>query len=127
MSEVLRLGRFCLVGALGFILDAGATVALTHAMDWSPGLARVLAFTLAASATWFLNRSFTFRSAATAKTWLPYVLLTAAGAVLNIAIYMAWLYVAGTQPLQILIGIALGSAAALTLNYGIARRYVFSA
>jgi hypothetical protein len=52
--------------------------------------------------------------------------LTAFGAGLNFGIYMAWLAMVGTQALDVLVGVALGSAAALSVNYGVSRRYVFA-
>jgi len=126
MTELSMFLRFCLVGGLGFVVDAGCTLAFTQLLGWPPGLSRVLAFALAASTTWFCNRSFTFRSAAGASTWLPYVLLTAFGAVLNLGVYMAWLAVFGTSATDIFLGVVFGSAAALALNYAISRRYVFA-
>jgi putative flippase GtrA len=126
MSELLTFFRFCLVGAIGFAVDAGCTLAFTQLLGWPPALSRVAAFALAASTTWFLNRSFTFRSAASAATWLPYVLLTAFGAMLNFVIYMAWLAAFGTRPVDIFLAVASGSAAALALNYAISRKHVFA-
>jgi len=127
VSEVSTFLRFCLVGAIGFAVDAGCTLAFTQLLAWHPGLSRVLAFTLAASTTWFWNRRFTFRSSAGGRTWLPYVLLTAFGAMVNFAVYLAWLGVFGTGPIDIFLGVASGSAAALAMNYAISRRYVFAA
>jgi len=45
----------------------------------------------------------------------------------NLAVYLAWLGVFGTGPIDIFLGVAFGSAAALAMNYAISRRYVFAA
>lgn len=119
--------RFCLVGCVGFAVDAGTTVLLTGRAGLSAALARVLAFLLAATVTWALNRRFTFRAQGAGRTWLPYVLATAGGALISIAVYLAWLSVAGQAPAQLTLGVALGSVCALAFNFGVSRRFVFRA
>jgi putative flippase GtrA len=109
--------RFCAVGVVGFVVDAGLTLVLTQTASWQPLPGRVLAFVIAATVTWALNRRFTFRSGAGAATWAPYVALTAIGAGINIGTYMAWLWFAGEDGSSILVGVALGSVIALGFNF----------
>lgn len=113
--------RFCLVGGVGFVVDAGLTLLLTQTANWDPLPGRLLAFIVAATVTWMLNRSFTFRSTKGASTWAPYVALTGVGAGINVGTYMAWIWVAGEGPLSIFTGVALGSAVALGFNFYISR------
>ena len=114
--------RFCIVGTLGFLVDGATTLALVKMAGLSPMVARVLAFLLAASVTWQLNRRFTFRSDAARSSWLPYVALTSVGALVNIGVYRLWLGLNGVAPAQLVVGIALGSVAALVFNFGVSRR-----
>jgi len=113
--------RFCLVGVVGFVVDAGLTLLFTQAAQWPPLPSRVAAFLLAATATWLLNRRYTFRSTAGARSWMPYVAATSFGAVINISVYWLWLGIAGESPAAILGGVALGSVMALAFNYFVSR------
>jgi putative flippase GtrA len=117
--------RFCAVGVVGFVVDAGLTLALTQMAGWQPLPGRVLAFLVAATVTWSLNRRFTFRSDKGAATWAPYVALTAVGAGINVGTYMAWLWLAGQSAVNLLVGVALGSVAALGFNF-VASRAIFT-
>jgi putative flippase GtrA len=120
-----QFGRFCLVGGVGFIVDAGLTLLITQGFGLSPVLSRAVAFASAASVTWALNSRFTFRSRGGLGSWMPYVLSTSIGALVNGGIYLLWLHLAGRTAAQILVGVALGSAVALVFNFTIARRFIF--
>jgi len=124
-SGVGAFARFCAVGVVGFVVDAGVTLALTQIAGWQPLPGRVLAFVIAATVTWTLNRRFTFRSEKGASTWAPYVALTGIGAGINVGTYMAWLWLAGEAASSILTGVALGSIVALGFNF-VTSRAIFT-
>jgi putative flippase GtrA len=113
---------FCIVGTVGFVVDSTALLALTQFMGMHHLLGRVFSFLLAATITWTLNLRFTFRAVRRARSWLPYVLATSFGAVINITVYQVWVLLVGTTPTQLLIGVALGSISALFFNFLISRR-----
>jgi putative flippase GtrA len=52
--------RFVIVGSTGFLVDAGTLWLLLSFSPLGPLSARVVAIALAMTATWLLNRSFTF-------------------------------------------------------------------
>jgi putative flippase GtrA len=116
--------RFCVVGVVGLLVDLAVLYATAWALGWYG--ARVLSFTAAATATWALNRRFTFQ-ADTASVWqqyLRYMVSMLGGAALNYAAYAAtlrWLDVPG----QAAVGVAFGSCAGLVSNYLTARHLVF--
>ena len=115
----------CMVGTVGFAVDAGTTMLLTQTLAVAVAPARVIAFVVAASVTWVLNQRFTFRAGSGLATWLPYVLSTSLGALVNIGIYLLWLRWAGHSPTQIVVGVAIGSVCALLFNYTIAKQLIF--
>jgi putative flippase GtrA len=80
-----------------------------------------MAFVLAASVTWRLNQRFTFRSAAGARSWLPYLVATSLGAAINVGVYGLWLRLFGDTPADILAGVAIGSVSALAFNFAASR------
>lgn len=118
--------RFCFVGGLGFVVDASITLALTQFARMDVSAARILAFAIAATCTWQLNRTYTFCSGAGRSSWVPYVALTAVGAGINIGVYRAWLAGVPHDALNVIVAIALGSIAALLFNFAVSRWWVFA-
>lgn len=121
-TDCRALARFCVVGTVGFVVDSGATVALVRAAGFDVMTGRVLAFVVAATVTWQLNRRYTFRSTAGASSWLLYVALTSVGGLINLGTYRAWIAIAGSSATQIVAGIAVGSLVALAFNFVASRR-----
>lgn len=123
-----QLLRFALVGCVGFAIDASLTLLLHQKLGLGEASARVLAFVAAATVGWWLNHQFTFqtRAPARASSWLRYVVLTSAGAAINISCYLAVVQVLGTRPLQLLAGVAVGSIVAMGFNFWVSRRWVFA-
>ncbi|MGQ3051441.1 MAG: GtrA family protein [Roseateles sp.] len=127
MSAGPQFFRFCLTGALGFVTDAGVTLALTSWAGLHVAPARILAFLIAGTVTWWLNHHFTFRTSGGSGNWLQYLLTTALGAGINFVIYLGVIRLLGSSPLQLLAAVAAGSAFALFFNYFVSRRWIFRA
>lgn len=123
-----QLVRFGMVGCVGFAVDASLTLLFHRQFALGEASARVLAFLVAATVGWWLNRQFTFRAEASAgaSSWLRYLVLTSAGAAINIACYLAVVHVLGTRPLHLLAGVAVGSVVAMGFNFWVSRRWVFA-
>lgn len=122
-----QLLRFALVGCVGFVSDAGLTLLLHTQAGLGEAAARVLGFIGAATVTWWLNHQFTFRVQGSASSWLRYVVITSAGAAINIACYLGVVRLLGTRPLHLLAGVAVGSIVAMGFNFWVSRRWVFVA
>ena len=116
-----------MVETVGFAVDAGITNLLTQLVAVAAAPARLLALLVAVSVTWALNRRFTFQAGTGASTWLPYLVASSFGALINGGMYLLWLRWAGHSAAQIVAGVAMGSVAALTFNYTIYRRVMFRA
>jgi putative flippase GtrA len=69
--------RFCAVGTVGFVIDAGILQLLVLGIGMSPYLVRIISFLVAASATWLMNRHYTFKveHRATHSEWARYIAL----------------------------------------------------
>ena len=119
---------FCVVGTIGFVVDVAILHALAPWLGWYGG--RVLSFIGAATATWVLNRIFTFSAqAATARysAWQQYwryMVAMLGGALVNYLAYtltLLW----SSAPWAPTLGVAMGSIAGLAVNFISARKVAF--
>lgn len=119
---------FCVVGTVGFVVDVAILYALAPWLGWYAG--RVVSFLGAATATWYLNRLFTFSHLAkTAKftAWQQYwryIVAMLGGAGVNYLAYTITLHF-NNSPWAPTLGVALGSIAGLLVNFVSARRVAF--
>lgn len=115
--------RFCVAGTVGFVIDAGILQMLVVGAEANPYAARVVSFVAAASATWLINRRYTFavKHKPTQSEWRRYVSFMLLGAMVNYGVFSAciafWDF-AKTQPW---LGVAFGSIAGMGLNFATSR------
>jgi putative flippase GtrA len=116
---VTRFLRFCAVGTLAYLVDAGVLTALVSGAGLDPYAARVVSFLTAASFTWWLNRHWTFevKRAPTRAEWLTYVTLMLIGAAVNYGTYAAAIMWWPLAREHLWLGVALGSVAGLGVNF----------
>ena len=114
-----RFLRFCAVGTLAYLVDAGVLTALVSGAGLDPYAARVVSFLTAASFTWWLNRHWTFevKRAPTRTEWLTYVTLMLIGAAVNYGTYAAAITWWPLAREHLWLGVALGSIAGLGVNF----------
>ena len=122
-----RFLRFCVVGTLAYLVDAGVLMGLVSAAGLDPYAARVASFLAAASLTWWLNRRYTFevKHEPTRAEWMSYVGLMVVGAAVNYATYAAAITWWPLAREHLWIGVALGSIAGLGINFLTSSRLVF--
>jgi putative flippase GtrA len=111
--------RFAFIGVVGFLVDAGCLQIFIDVFDFSPYVGRVISFILAASATWILNRSFTFgvKVRPSCREWLGYLALMLFGGVINYLTFIfAYEYIDLVRQYPV-IGVAMGSLAGLVANF----------
>ncbi len=126
LAAVLRFLKFGVVGTLGFVWD---TVTVYAAAPWV-GLyaAGVVAYLVASTLNWLLNRLWTFRDheqGQAHRQWALFVLSGAGGFVLNRGTFFA---LVATVPLcrQFpVLAVAAGSLAGMFVNFAMASRVVF--
>ena len=113
-----RFLRFCVVGALAYLVDAGVLTGLVSGLAADPYAARVASFLAAASFTWWLNRRWTFevKREPTRSEWLSYVALMVIGAVVNYGTYAAAITWWPLAREHLGLAVALGSIAGLGGN-----------
>ncbi|MDQ7249468.1 GtrA family protein [Dongia sedimenti] len=125
-GQILRFG---IVGGIGFLVDAGLLhLMLRLGLGYYGG--RAVSFLAAASATWILNRSFTFRRETSparhpAGEWLAYLGLMVIGGVVNYGTYALAVELAEPVRRYPVLGVALGSIAGMAINFWSAKTMVF--
>lgn len=124
-GEVFRFG---IVGIVGFAIDAGV-LTLGLLAGTGPWFGRALSYVVAASATFGLNRAWTFRGAERSRPlahdWGLFLLVNLVGFACNYGTYAA--LIAGVPLMRDLpvLAVAAGSLAGMVGNFVLSRKYVF--
>jgi putative flippase GtrA len=124
-----QLARFAAVGAVGFAVDASVLQLLVSAAAWSPFSARALSFPVALSATFLLNRAWTFRGLRLppARAYGAYGAIQAVGALINLLVFSVCLLVAPPLYERPVIALGIGAVVSLLFNFYATRSVVFRA
>lgn len=91
--------------------------------------ARAVSFLAAVSATWWLNRSWTFQAAqksAPRREYLLYFATQVGGAVINLLVFFVLVHVFEVLRQAPLIPLAAGAMVAIAFNFSISRLVVFT-
>ena len=129
LSDALagQFARFSSVGAVGFVVDLGLTLA-GRELGLGVGVARLIGTTVAIAVTFLLNRTHTFRSRdpAILREALRYLLVSAGGGAVSFAVYrIALMALASATPASVALAVAAGAAAALLVNFTGSRLFAF--
>lgn len=129
-ASIRQLLAFSIVGAVGFVIDSSVLYA---AIALGLGLAggRVVSYLAAVTVTWALNRRYTFADRsqrALLQQWARFAFTQLAGASVNLGSYYLLLHtnraLVAHWPV---LAVAVGSLAGLSINFVVAKVYVFGA
>jgi putative flippase GtrA len=129
LASFLQFLSFGVAGGIGFLVDAGVLLACLH-IGLGLYFGRVVSFLSAVTATWIVNRRYTFRVEVKRNLlaeWYRYTLSQLAGAAVNLGVYYLLVFTSAQVAAHPTIGVAAGSLAGMLINFLMARRYVFSA
>ncbi len=120
---------FACVGAGGFVVDAISLKTLIWLFAPSSVLQtlllRCIGFSLGIYFTWICNKNWTFREQKRAGSLLYYYPLMVLGGLVNLSVFtlcLMWLAIVASHPE---LGVALGTAAAMFVNFASMRLLVF--
>lgn len=120
---------FAVGGLIGFVVDAGVVTLLVRLGHINPYTGRVISFLLAATVTWWWNRSHTFAARHSGRTvfseWLHWMALMSGGAAVNYAVYVACLIEFPSWHQWPALAVAVGSVLAALVNFVSARTLLF--
>jgi putative flippase GtrA len=126
-DPLIELSRFAAVGAVGFAIDGGILTLLMQ-RAFAPFEARLVSFSIAVTATWALNRIWTFsrnRRAQKGHEYLAYVITQVIGAALNLAVFFAILDTYPALRDYPLVPLAAGAIVGLVFNFTVAKMWVY--
>ena len=130
VSTLRRLPGFAIVGAIGFLIDAGILTVLMTGYDLDHYRARAISFAVAVTATWYLNRRWVFDRHAvpmSGREYSAYVLVQIIGAGINLSIFVLAIESVPELARIPVIPLAIGAVAALLFNFAASSRFVFPA
>ena len=127
LVELRRMVRFGSVGVLGFLVDGGILLLLTHLLSLAPIPARLASFSVAVVVGWYVNRqwSFAVKKPPSLLELGHYVGMQGIGLAINFVIFSFFVstnYGKLSSPIGAL---AIASIAAMFFNYTSARIFVF--
>ncbi len=129
LAKLPPLMRFALVGTVGFAVDGGLLQMLVWS-GWGPITARAISFPVAVLATWWLNRSITFRGQDEGPLWaslLRYVAVSIVGTAVNFGVYTSLVLGSAAMAAQPIVPFAIASVIALVFNYLGSKHFAFKA
>ncbi|NNF52668.1 MAG: GtrA family protein [Gammaproteobacteria bacterium] len=122
------LSKFIGIGSIGFLIDASILTLLVNAGGMGVVKARAISFAFAVTATWYLNRKWTFtvsERASKGSEYARYLAVQTIGAAINLAVYLVVLHIYPVLAGIPVIPLAMGSAVALAFNFIASRYWVF--
>jgi len=122
-AEMLKFG---VVGGIGFVADT----AVVYALRGPLGLvgAGLVAYPIAATVTWSLNRIWTFRgrgSGPAHRQWMRFLVVNAIGFVLNRGTYVVMVCLVPLCATMPVLAVAAGCIAGMGSNFLLSRAFVF--
>jgi putative flippase GtrA len=124
LAQFLRFGA---VGGVGFLMDTATVYATRGALGlYGAGL---LAYLVAATGNWILNRLWTFRGQSSGpahREWARFLGANALGFVLNRGAYFGLVTVSQLCADHPVIAVAAGSLTGMLANFNLSRRLVFT-
>jgi putative flippase GtrA len=128
-ARILALVQFMMFGTVG-IVGFLADTATVYALRYSLGLygAGAVAYGVAATTTWILNRLWTFRGKGTGpahRQWARFLLVNLGGFALNRGAYAALVTFVPLCAAEPVFAVGAGAIAGMFLNFSLSRTMVF--
>ncbi len=123
-----QLLRFGISGGAGFLVDAVIVALCTQIVGMRPIPSQAVAFSVAVTVTWLINRHWTFAEHASDKwlhEWTRYVAANSVGAVVNNSVYGTLVLTATIFSKNPVLAVAAGSVAGMGFNFASSKTIVF--
>ena len=128
-KQLHQFVRFGISGVAGFIVDASLVALCIQIFSIGPILAQVIAFSIAVTVTWLINRYWTFAEYASDR-WLhefgKYIAVNSVGAAANNAVYIFLVLTIAMFSKYPILAVASGSLAGMGFNFISSKLLVFN-
>ncbi|WP_158007124.1 GtrA family protein [Acidithiobacillus caldus] len=128
IKQLQQLIRFGISGVAGFLVDAGIVALCTQTVGMKPIPSQAVAFSVAVTVTWLINRHWTFAEHANEKwlyEWTRYVAANSVGAVVNNGVYGILVLTLTLFSSNPVLAVAAGSLSGMSFNFILSRLFVF--
>lgn len=128
IKQLYQLIRFGISGVAGFLVDAGIVALCTQTVGMKPIPSQAVAFSVAVTVTWLINRHWTFAEHASDKwlhEWTRYVAANSVGAVVNNGVYGILVLTLTMFSSNPVLAVAAGSLSGMSFNFILSRFFVF--
>jgi len=122
-----QLARYCVVGGVGFAVEALVIASLQYGLGWSALPCRAVSVPAAVLVTYWLNHRYTFGSRGGVRELARYIASQGAGLLTNLIAYTATIFVVPALDRHALVPLVIGSALGLAVNFVLAKFFVFTA
>jgi putative flippase GtrA len=126
LALAAQFARFGAVGLVGLVIDTVTVYGLRGTLGlYGAGL---VAYVIAATGNWMLNRMWTFRglgSGPAHRQWALFMVTNLSGFVLNRGTYALLVTFVGAAADQPVIATSAGAIAGMLVNFSLSRRLVF--
>jgi putative flippase GtrA len=121
--------KFALVGSSGFLVDATVLILLFEVFKLDLITSRSIAFVLAATSNWILNRVFTFvdadRGGLKSTEWLRFITSAVISALPNLGLFFLLMQLLPETLPAIIFAMCCGILAGYACNYHLAKSWVY--
>jgi putative flippase GtrA len=120
---------FGCVGVAGLIVDAGVLWSMLHVVGLDPYSSRLISYIAAATVTWALNRSLTFRQQRTSdslwRQWFKFLLANLSGFAANYLVYALCINTIPIMAQYQVLALIPASIVGLVFNFTASKKLVF--
>ncbi len=128
VTSNVRLVKFSVVGALGFLIDTGVLYACLYIAGFGYYFGRLVSYLFAATVTWYFHRIYTFplSNGSNKKRQLAsFIIFNSVGGAANFMIY-AYLIINYELCREFpVLAVGLGAVSGLLINFYLSKRIVF--
>ena len=128
LTYFVQFRRFISVGAAGFLIEALILQILVVYLDVEAFTALIIAFAVAVTLTWALNRTYTFKVTEdrSVREWVIYTFVNSLGGGIHLATYW-WVIQIWPGLVQYpLLPLVVSSAVAAVFNFVVSKKVVFN-
>jgi len=128
-NNIQQLFIFAVVGSVGFVIDSLVLLLSLHVLMLGYYIGRILSYLVAASTTWILNRTYTFKVTNKKNIhleWASFVSINLSGGLVNYGVYAILIWRFATFREFPVLGVALGSLSGLLVNFFFCKKFLYN-